>query len=163
LATKKKPSANGRKAFFLVPKKCENRHILKKKKSKVAIFRQSVSICHQNWAGIFFLNLLYCQIYSQIWLIPLVDDRQKRKRRKRQDQKKLRNNNKLEQSEQRSNGAGEWHASGSSSRGDDGGRSGDGISEWTWPGKALELGSKHGQTSGTGSRPRAQHAVPEGA
>ncbi len=34
LATKKKPSANGRK----VPKKCENRHILKKKKSQVAIF-----------------------------------------------------------------------------------------------------------------------------
>jgi hypothetical protein len=45
----------------------------------------------------FFFNLLYCQIYSQIWLIPLVDDRQKRKRRKRQDQKKLRNSNKLEQ------------------------------------------------------------------
>jgi hypothetical protein len=40
LATKKKPSANGRKAFFLVPKKCENRHILKKKKLQVAIFRQ---------------------------------------------------------------------------------------------------------------------------
>ncbi len=92
-----------------------------------------------------------------------MDDRGKRKRRKRQDHKKLKNNNKLEQSEERSNGAGEWHASGSSSRGDDGGRSGDGISEWTWPGKALELGSKHGQTSGTGSRPHAQHVVSEGA
>ncbi len=92
-----------------------------------------------------------------------MNDCQKRKRRKRQDQKRLRNSNKLEQSEQRSNGAGEWHASGSNSRGDDGGRSGDGISEWTWPGKALELGSKHGQTSGTESRPRAQHAIPKGA
>jgi hypothetical protein len=27
----------------------------------------------------------------------------------------------------------------------------------------LELGSKHGQTSGTGSRPHAQHVVSEGA
>jgi hypothetical protein len=86
------------------------------------------------------------------------------KRRKRQDQKKISGTaTKLERSKQRSNGAGEWHASGSSSRGDDGGRSGDGISEWTWPGKALELGSNLGQTSGTGSQPRAQHAVPEGA
>jgi hypothetical protein len=69
--------------FFWVPKKCENRHILKKKKSQVAIFRQWVSICRQNWAGIFFLNLLYCQIYSQIWLIPLVDDRQKQKKKEK--------------------------------------------------------------------------------
>jgi hypothetical protein len=38
LATKKIPNANGRKVFFLVPKKCKNRHILKKKKSQVAIF-----------------------------------------------------------------------------------------------------------------------------
>ncbi len=91
-----------------------------------------------------------------------MDDCQKRKRRKRQNQKKLRNINKLEQSEERNNGAKEWHVSGSSSRGDNGGRSGDRISEWTWPGKALELGSKHGQTFGTGSRPRAQHAIPEG-
>ncbi len=83
---KKKPSANGKKAiFFWFQIKCENRHIFKKKKLQVAIFIQWVSICRQKWAGIFFFsyNLLYCQIYSQIWLIPLVDDRQKPKKKEK--------------------------------------------------------------------------------
>jgi hypothetical protein len=60
LATKVKPSANGSRKgiFFRVPKKGENRHILKKKKLQVAIFRQWVSSIRrrQNWAGIFFLE-----------------------------------------------------------------------------------------------------------
>jgi hypothetical protein len=50
-------------------------HILKKKNSDVAIFRQLVPRGHQNIAG-FFLKITFFLTFSQIWLIPLVNDLQ---------------------------------------------------------------------------------------
>jgi hypothetical protein len=48
-----------RKSPYFEKKEVTSCHILKKKKPKVAIFRQSISICRQNWVGIVFSNLLY--------------------------------------------------------------------------------------------------------
>jgi hypothetical protein len=39
-----------KKSPYFEEKEVTSCHILKKKNSKVAIFRQSISICRQNWA-----------------------------------------------------------------------------------------------------------------
>ncbi len=63
---------------FLLEKVCKTRHILrrKKKKSEVAIFRQSVSGGRQNKATSLKTFVLCCLTSSRIWLISsCVDDR----------------------------------------------------------------------------------------
>jgi hypothetical protein len=146
---KKKLSANCRKAiFFFWFQKNAKFAIFWRKRSYKSPYLDNEFLFVARTGQESFFFLMICFIVRSIakfgsflfWMIA----RSQKKRKKTRAEEAQEQQTSFEQSKQRSNGAGEWHASGSSSRGDDGGRSGDGISEWTWPGKALELGSNHG-------------------